>query len=294
MKDTRLTIGLTSFNRRDLLVCVAESLAQVRHIDSARIFVLDDCSTEFDLEFLRDLFPNATVLRNERNSGRADFAIHQLWSHFVETGSGYLLSLDSDLLASRNLIDKCREIILNDVARPEPCLYDLFNTPNHEASGECEGFLVKRTVGSAGTLWRHDLLAEVLANIPASGTYDWDWSAHLRHRGIPIRVTRKSYVQHIGTSGQNTRSVIGMDHGEGFEGYAGHNLAVFLDQTREGLLRAIAVQKAQLDHQSARLDRQSVQLDKQSEAIRQLSQVMQTQGQVLQQVIAEVCASQHS
>jgi len=278
MNEHSLTIGITTFNRRPLLETTAAALAQVRHLDTARVLVLDDCSQEFGIDALHQLFPTADVQRSSENSGGADYAMHRLFERFVRTGSGYLLVLDSDLLASRNLVDRCARIIEADRDSAQTCLYSVFNTPSHRGLRVEGPFVVKQTVGAAGTLWRHDLLADVLRHVPVSRKFDWDWSVYLTRRGVPIRVTRRSYVQHIGRIGQNSRSFNGMDHGELFDDYKGVNLAFFLDHTREGLVRMVAEQQARIDNQG--------------KAIAQISQVVQSQAQIINALIAAVSAAE--
>jgi hypothetical protein len=292
MTAPALTIGITTFNRRPLLQAVAHSLAQVSGLERARIWVLDDCSQEFDADFLQRLFPQAIVFRADRNSGGADYAMHRLFGHFVQNGSGHLLNLDADLLCSSGLVDKCLQIIGACSARAapalaaeacrakaaEPCLYSVFNTASHPVLGEDGEFLLKRSVGAAGTLWEHGLLADVLQHVPPSRKFDWDWSGYLTRRGVPIRVTRRSYVQHIGRVGQNSRSFNGMDHGERFDDYEGENLALFLDHTRAGLVQMIVEQQARLDDQR--------------KAILQISQVVQQQGQLINALIGQTQSSQ--
>ena len=316
-----LTIGITTFNRRQMLERVAQSLSRVDGLQNAHVWVLDDCSEEFDAEFLHRLFPGAEVFRAAKHSGGADQAMVRLFERFVANGSGYLLNLDADLLASRGLVDRCLRII-GSAGTIRPGLFSLFNTNSHPAIG-CDGeFLLKRSVGAAGTLWEHGLLAEVLRNVPVSRKFDWDWSAYLTRQGIPIRVTRQSYVQHIGRIGQHSRSLAGMDHGQAFEGYQGHNLAVFLDHTHEALVQLMTEQNArqsklaeaivevsQVVQSQAKLINEltgglgglekgrvdpspiiaehRVRLDKQAEAIVQLSQVIQSQAKVVHELIAE-------
>src|SRR5882757_121301 len=275
-----LTIGITTFNRRALLQTMAAALAQVRHLDTARILVLDDCSQEFDVDALRQFFPGAVVHRSTEPSGAADYAMHRLFERFVRTGSGYLLVLDSDLLSSRNLVDRCARIIEADRINEQPCLYSVFNTPSHRTLRVEGPFAIKQTVGAAGTLWRHSLLADMLRHVPVSRKFDWDWSAYLTRQAIPIRVTRSSCVQHIGRIGQNSRSFAGMDHGEQFDDYKGSNLAWFLDHTREGLVRMIADQQARIDNQG--------------KAIAQISQVVQNQAQLINALISTVSAGETS
>jgi len=276
MSPHPLTIGVTTFNRREILETVAASLAQVDRLDRARIWIIDDCSSEFDADFLQHLFPRAEVFRAAENSGGADQAMYRLFERFRSHSSGYLLNLDADLLASRGLVDQCLHIIEGARAAREPSLFSVFNTASHPAIGTDGEFVLKRSVGAAGTLWEHGLLADMLGNVPVSRKFDWDWSAYLTKRGVPIRVTRRSYVQHIGRVGQHSRSFAGMDHGIGFEDYEGRNLAAFLDHTREGLVQMLAEQNARHG--------------KLSEAMVQLTRVVQSQAQVINELIGELVA----
>jgi len=274
MPPPRLTLGITTYNRRPLLEILARSLAQVQDLKSARVLVLDDCSQEYDADYLRRLFPQAQVFRAEQNSGGADYAMHRLFEHFVRESDGWLLNLDADLLLSRRLVRQCLRIIEAERRAPQkpPCLYSVFNTMSHPCVGIDDGYLLKRSVGAAATLWPRALLVDVLQHVPPSRRFDWDWSAYLTGRGVPIRVTPRSYVQHLGRIGQNTRSFVGMDHGDSFDDYADENLASFVDQTRDGLLRMLAEQQGRIDNQA--------------KAIEQILLVVQSQAQVIQQLIA--------
>jgi len=274
MNQSPLTIGITTFNRRSLLQTVANSLAQVNGLARARIWVLDDCSTDFDEEFLRRAFPLAEVFRAAENSGGADQAMQRLFQRFVARGQGYLLVLDSDMLASRRLVDECLRIIEADHAAAGPCLFSIFNAPSHPAIGEDGAFVFKRSVGAAGTLWPHGLLVDVLREVPVSRKFDWDWSAYLTRHGVPIRVTRDSLVQHIGRIGQHSRTFAGMDHGVAFEDYEGRNLAAFLDHTHEGLVQMVV--------------EQNTRQGKLAEAIVQLTQVVQSQARLINDIIGEL------
>ena len=149
MSEPALTIGITTFNRRPVLQAVAHSLAQVSGLERACIWVLDDCSQEFDTDFLLGLFPQAIVFRADRNSGGADYAMHRLFAHFVQNGSGHLLNLDADLLCSHRLVDKCLQIIERGPDPSGACLYSLFNTASHPVVAEEADRPVHRLRGSS-------------------------------------------------------------------------------------------------------------------------------------------------
>ena len=66
-----ITFGICTYNRRQILMNSAKSLALVRGIEKVHIRIYDDCSNEYDEAFLRSLFPDAvSITRQKVNLGR--------------------------------------------------------------------------------------------------------------------------------------------------------------------------------------------------------------------------------
>jgi glycosyltransferase involved in cell wall biosynthesis len=208
----KVAIGIPTYNRRHLIELSAASLRSSSMPPGTAVIVVDDASTEYDVGYLRSIYPEfADVRRRPANSGGASFANGDVMRQLLETDADAVLLLDSDLLVSTNFLELGIALL-----RDTDGVLSLFNTPSHPAIGARGPFVLKTSVGCAGTLWRRDVAAAVLASVPAGEEWDWRFSEYLVKAGIEICVTRDSLVQHIGYSkGQHSNVAVG-DIGVGF------------------------------------------------------------------------------
>jgi len=198
---SRILFGVTTFNRLDIVALAARSLSHAAGVADAAILVIDDASTDYDLDALRPLFPpHAEFIRRPVNSGRADYAAHELLRVFREERTeDVLVCLDSDLLVAEDVI-----ATLQAAFPRTDGLLSLLNAPSHPGTLR-DGLLVKRSVGFAGTAWSRDVVADVLGHVKPSPRYDWDISEHLVATGREIFCLPDSAVQHLGfAQGQNS------------------------------------------------------------------------------------------
>jgi glycosyltransferase involved in cell wall biosynthesis len=211
--DVKVAIGIPTYNRRYLVETHAQSLCSAWLPDKTEIIVIDDCSTEFDTAYLKSIYPgSADVRRRSEHSGGADFAARDVMVKLVETGADVLLLLDSDMIVTSDflsvglkLLPDCRGVL------------SLFNTPSHPAVGHRDGFVLKRTIGAAATLWRRDLALEMLDHVGPGSLFDWRFSEYLLNAGYEICVTKDSRVQHAGfAEGEHSRFDGKGDYGLGF------------------------------------------------------------------------------
>lgn len=193
----KVAIGVPTFNRRHMVELSAASLRASSIPHGTTLLVVDDASTEYDVAYLKSIYPEfADIRRRSANSGGAGFASHDLMRQLLETDAEAVLVLDSDLLVSTNFL----ELGISLLPETDGVL-SLFNTPNHPVIGARGRFVLKKSLGSAGTLWRRDVAAKVLAAVPADPEWDWRFSEFLVGAGLDLCVTRNSLVQHMGYSG---------------------------------------------------------------------------------------------
>jgi len=101
MDASRITVGLTTFNRKNILL---KCLPFINRLNPEHDYlVCDDASTEFSEDFIRLTFQKWRVFRSTQNSGRADYAMARLMDLFLQNGKDYLLILDSDLIVDPEL-----------------------------------------------------------------------------------------------------------------------------------------------------------------------------------------------
>jgi hypothetical protein len=248
----KLCIGIPTFDRKRLVECCALSLRCARHIGQASILVRDDCSTKYDVAFLKLIFPDwATISMNEVNSGRADYAVHRMMLGLLDTDCDALMLLDSDCIVSIDFIEAISRYL------PETDgVLSLFNAPAHK--GIAVGELIeKETVGSTGTVWRRELMQDVIDHVPPSGRFDWDFSAYLRSKRRRILTVRSSKIQHLGfAGGQNSRAFSG-DFGLGFSDERPDSAHFIL----EAIVSALPIERAQLQDETSELRTKTTSLE---------------------------------
>jgi hypothetical protein len=211
--DRQDFIAIPTYNRLPELVACLTCLGEVRGVERCRIFVRDDASTEFDLDTLRKLAPNAERIdRNGENIG-ADPSQIRLFRDCIEARARRILVLDSDLILSPSAL----EFAAGAFARTDGLL-SLYNSLAHAELRDIDEELVeKRTFGGAATFWDARLLADLLDRAE-EGVRTWDWEAvaFLGASGRRIIASRRSYAQHLGISGVNNRTFGRIDYGRGF------------------------------------------------------------------------------
>jgi glycosyltransferase involved in cell wall biosynthesis len=199
----KVTIGIPTYNRKELLVVMATSLYKSELGDAVNIRVYDDCSTEYDLLFLKKLFPtHKTITINSKNCN-ADKNMYQMYVDFITTGDDYFFSADSDIIFNKNWLVKGLELF-----KRSDGVLSLFNANSHISYKNIDSELVlKWTIGAAGTLFSRQRVLEILEQfdtIDKVSSFDWQWSHYFKSKAIPIYCVTNSLVQHIGYHGQNS------------------------------------------------------------------------------------------
>jgi hypothetical protein len=178
------------------------------------IRIYDDCSGEYDIQKLRDLFPTAvSIKRNEQNI-KADKNMYNMYTDFLSTNDEYFFNGDSDLIFHSNWLVKAFALM------PETeGILSIFNANSHIPLRRInENMCIKDTVGAAGTLFARERIEQLIQEFPSIDMvkgFDWQWSKFFTERGMKIYCTNNSLVQHIGYTGQNT--LYFFDFGRGFE-----------------------------------------------------------------------------
>lgn len=218
----KLLIGICTCNRKDIIKYTSKSLSEIKGIEKAQIVIYDDCSDEYDIDFLKQIYPMASkIIRNETRMG-ADFNTERMYKDFCKSQGDYLLNADSDLLFHTNIIEVI-ESTINEAQKISPkTIFSVFNTPNHKIEKNINEYVCeKKSVGAAGTVFNKQSIYEFVNTIPNSynsniPTIDHYFCGKLKENGYKILCTNKSYVQHIGLVGQNS-FYYNTDWGKDFE-----------------------------------------------------------------------------
>ena len=190
-------LAIATRDRAPLLRATARSLRAVEGLERASIRVYDDCSEALTRAEIAEILPEADEITVREQRLGADFNLHAIYRDFLAGEEELLVSVDSDLA----LHPKCLKVIETVMPETDGVL-SLYNSclsaplATHALGGHA--LVQKRALGSAGVVFRRDLLARVIEAVPASKTYDLDWSRYLHGAGVRLLATERSYVQHLG------------------------------------------------------------------------------------------------
>ena len=233
MDNYKISFGICTYNRKGILEKSVQSLKNIKGIENVHLIVFDDCSDEYNMDYLKSIFPSsAQINRQERNEG-ADKNTSLLYEKFLESDDEWLFTADSDLIYRSDLLDAI--MFYKDKSNG---FMSFFNCISHKIVGKNKWFVFKASVGAAGCLIRRDVVKIILDNIQHRDIgFDVGFSKLLRKKGFMLNATKKSYVQHIGVSGFNSRD-INFDYGEGFIIDSKDN-AEIVEQTFEQYIKSV-------------------------------------------------------
>ena len=200
----KLFIAIPIFNRKNYLEITARSLFECSNIDKAQVFAFNDCSTEFDEQYLKTLFnyPNAKIINRTK---KTDIDIHYLriMLDFLESPSDVLMICDADLLLRPDAID----FVFDNFSKTDGFL-GLYNSELHRDLYSDGNFVYKEDVGFAGICVHRDILSRFLKNQdPKARAIDFKFSDFMLENEIRIMVAKNCLAQHIGFNGEHCNDI---------------------------------------------------------------------------------------
>jgi len=209
-----VTIGIPTYNRKDLVEIMAASLYRSDLAIPHNIRIYDDCSSEYGASALEELFPTAASIKINAANLKADKNMYQMYKDFLTTDDAYFFNADSDIIFTKQWLTTALEMI----ERTDGVL-SLFNAVSHKPYQIVDDFFcLKHAIGAAGTLFKRERVSEILTyfdSIRKANAFDWQWCEYFVNSKIRIFCLNKSLVQHIGYNGQN--SSFYFDVGRGFK-----------------------------------------------------------------------------
>jgi len=199
----KICIGITTYNRPEYLERMSTSLYACRDIDRHSIRIYDDASTAYDVKHIASVFNRSTEIRRREKNLGADGNMHQMFVDFLETGDDILFIADADLIFNPEALNTIEKLL-----PATDGVLSLYNSVSHAVTGDAEvaGYAActKQYFGAAATALSREVIEFIVKNVPASNSYDWDWSVALNKRGTRLICLKDSLVQHIGAVGQNS------------------------------------------------------------------------------------------
>lgn len=215
--NKNIMIGMCIFNRKYILDMCASSLKNVKDINEIDLRLYDDCSTEFDQKYLREIFPNAKKIYVSENNRGADKNGIIMLKDFLSSSNEWLFIADSDLIFSKDLISKLKEIMDDMVHFNFESVVSVFNAITHREDRQLLGkYVEKEKLGAAAVILHRKTAQIIIETNNEKEHYDNCFSKVLRERKYKLLCTQRSYVQHIGIEGYNS-FFDAFDWGKNFE-----------------------------------------------------------------------------
>jgi glycosyltransferase involved in cell wall biosynthesis len=210
-----VTIAIPTFNRLNLVKIMSESLYRSDLSIPHNIRIYDDCSTEYDIAELHELFPTAASVSRNPVNVKADRNIYLMYKDFLSSSDKYFFNADSDIIFNRKWLSTALDLLPKTSG-----ILSIFNGFCHPVKRMADQDLcVKETIGAAGTLIIRERIEELLKKFiyeDSARSFDWLCSQYFTSHMIPIYCTNKSLIQHIGYHGQNYLSGF-FDYGRNFD-----------------------------------------------------------------------------
>lgn len=259
----KLYIGVTTYNRKDIVQYNAKSLLQVDKIENCEIHVFDDCSNEYNMKFLKKIYKTNKVICNKENLG-ADANAKKMFMDFLESDCDYLFCADSDLIYTKNILRVIENIIYKLKRANKPVIFSVFSEKHHTTFEEFDPELCKKKfLGCAGTVMGKDIIKLFIENVPLRYNeeiegIDCYYCNILNSLNYDMFCTKKSYVQHIGVVGQGA-DLVDIEWGIDFkiDSIVNANAIYYICENYykidEEKIKSIALKLAKLDKIGVRL-----------------------------------------
>ena len=210
-----IVLGITTYNRLDILKKSIMSLKSSKLPKNCKFRIYDDRSTDYGIDQLKEIFPEAEVIYIQNSNRGSDGNIWTMYNDFVQRNHAgdIFVNCDSDLIYRNDWLYNAVESL-----KKTDGILSVFNTSSHHSIEDIGEFIEKEDIGSAGTLFEYEIVRLIIDRFPdiCLSAFDYKWCTFLKEKGIRLFCTRRSLVQHIGIDGFNS-DISSFDFGTGFE-----------------------------------------------------------------------------
>jgi len=102
----KVTIGIPTYNRKDIVESMSKSLYASNLLDCCNIRIYDDCSDAYSKDYLLKLFPTAISVTVNPTNFKADKNMFSMYNDFLSTEDDYFFNGDSDFVFNKQWLVK--------------------------------------------------------------------------------------------------------------------------------------------------------------------------------------------
>jgi glycosyltransferase involved in cell wall biosynthesis len=208
----KIGIIIPVYNRFNYVSKCLESLNKVKTSEDIQIYIINDGSTDENIDALLNSFKpqwaKVKILRSPINKGISN-TIETGLLRLKYDGCNMFINLDSDTIVKPNFID----VLLDLKLRFKDNIVSGFNTQSadlrtkeirHKTIREESDYVVKSTIGGINMVFTiEQCLSLIIPSLKTSG--HWDWNVCRRHKNFIV--SKPSVIQHIGINeGKHTEN----------------------------------------------------------------------------------------
>ena len=215
----KIMIAVPTYNRAKYIEIVTKSLSECKFINDADVRVYDDCSTEFQIDFLEDRFKciNAKIIKRNIKNSCVEENYFEMMKDFINSNNDVMFICDSDLLLRPDSL----EFLQNNFKYTDGFM-SLYNSDLHLTIEEGTCFSLKLDIGHAG-MCMSKKIALLFTNLNKPKMGDFKMCNFMMRKNIRILVPKNSMVQYIGINGDHNSILTGVDYSSTFEPISQHN-----------------------------------------------------------------------
>lgn len=220
-----VAICVTTYNRKKITKIVLANLNQTKR--GAGLFIYDDHSSEFDLKFLQEAAPSATVIRPAKKLGVELLRIH-LQKEILQTPYKHIYHTDNDALHDPFWLNRIYEM-----RKEFDGAIGLYNTIHHFKrtiqTDPAKKIVYRSACPGVSFFYSNDAVrpfAHEFENYRGSPSWDFFIGDALGQAAI----SEVSYVEHFGAGGI---------HNSSFDGDRAHNPTPWLSEQRKAVIESL-------------------------------------------------------
>ena len=214
-------IVMTTFNRKDITEICVKNIHE--HKRDASLWIVDDHSTEYDINWLQSIAPNATIVQFTEKLGIEKLR-YNIQVETLKTEYKFVYHTDNDAFHDPLWLVRLYELYYHNV----PVL-GLYNTNHHfkHTVKEYSNYIL-RSACAGISFW---IEQEKIKSLPTEFNDSWDYE-FCNMLGKRAVVSEVSFVEHFGGGGIHNRD---------FERDRAYNPTTFLKNERPRILKLLGV-----------------------------------------------------
>lgn len=191
----QVLICVTTFDRKEVTEICLKNLSATKN--EATLWIFDDHSKDYDLDFLKTLCPSARIFRFSNKLGVERLRM-EIQKEASKTNYRYIYHTDNDAYHDSVWLNR-----LYEISQKHKGLIGLYNTFHHfhQTIEDKDDFILRKSCPGISFFFEQSLLKEMPPHLYNS------WDFVVGDLLLPAAISKVSYVEHIGLNGIHNKEI---------------------------------------------------------------------------------------